>query len=216
MPHPIGRVPRAAGAVVLALAALLQPAHAAPHPSPMDEHAARRTREYLDRGDKFFQSAHYKMASESYKIALQYDPVSEEAWEKHRKAFQMHRAIDGYVAKAEALLEKGLLEEAASFLRLAVRLSPRDPVLWRLYERSLAENPHVVVVTTEREAWDAFRRGREVLDGGRWEASIRYFEEVLAFTKDEKLKYYAETHLKRAQDKLKEEYPNLPVRIADR
>lgn len=186
-----------------------------PRMSAIDHGKARADR-YIKRGDQHFASAHYKLASEAYKIALQYDPVSEEAWEKHRKSFQMGRAIDGYVAKAEGLLEKGLNEEAASFLRLAVKLSPRDPVLWRLYERSLADNPHVVVITTEREAWDAFRRGREVLDGGRWEAAIRYFEEVLAFTKDDKLRYYSETHLKRAQERLRKEYPNLPLRVTDR
>lgn len=177
---------------------------------------AAEASEYIARGDNYMRSAHYRMAAEAYKLALKYDPTSEEAWEKHRQSFQMDRAIGGYVAKAEALLEKGLFEEASSFLRLAVKLSPRDPVLWRLYERALAENPNVVVVTTEREAWDAFRRGREVLDGGRYEDAIRYFEPVIGFTQDAKLKYYAETHLKRAQEKLRLDYPNLPMRIVDR
>ena len=176
------------------------------------EHAQR----YTDRGDKFMKSAHYGMAAESYKIAMKYSPQDDDLWDKHRQAFQMGRAVDGYVAKAEALLDKGLFEEAASFLKLAVRLNPRDPILWRLYERALGENPHVVVVTTEREAWDAFRRGREVLDGGKWDAAIRYFEPVIAFTKDSKLMFYAERHLARAQERQREEYPNLPARIADR
>jgi tetratricopeptide (TPR) repeat protein len=162
------------------------------------------------------KSAHYAAAAESYKIALKYEPESEELWEKHRQAFQMGRAIDGYVAKAEALLDKGLHEEAASFLKLAVRLSPRNMTLWRLYERALAENPHVVVVTTEQEAWDAYRRGREVLDGGRPGAAIRYFEPVIAFTSDERLKFYAERLLAKAEETVRKDYPNLPSRITDR
>jgi len=189
-------------------------------PGPIERYARERAGKgaarYEHRGDLHMKSAHYAAASEAYKVALKYDPENEKIWEKHRQAFQMVRAIDGYVAKAEALLAKGLHEEAASFLKLAVRLSPRNQTLWRLYERSLAENPHVVVVTTEQEAWDAYRRGREVLDGGRYGAATRYFEPVVAFTKDERLKFYAERMLAKAEEKLREEYPNLPKRITDR
>lgn len=190
------------------------------HAGPIERYAASGgrggTSKWERKGDKHLKSAHYKMAAESYKLALKHAPDDERLWDKHRQAFQMDRAIEGYVAKAEALLGKGLHEEAASFLKLAVRLDPRNQVLWRLYERALAENPHVVVVTTEQEAWDSYRRGREVLDGGRYLAAIRYFEPVLAFTKDERLRFYAKDLMAKAEDRVRREYPNLPRRLVDR
>lgn len=189
-------------------------------PGPVERYGKTRatsgSNRWESKGDLHMKSAHYRSAAEAYKLALKYAPDSEKIWEKHRQAFQMDRAIEGYVAKAEALLDDGLHEEAASFLKLAVRLDPRNQILWRLYERALAENPHVVVVTTEQEAWDAYRRGREVLDGGRYGAAIRYFEPVLAYTGDERLKFYAEQHLAKAEEMLRKDYPNLPRRITDR
>jgi tetratricopeptide (TPR) repeat protein len=189
-------------------------------PGPIEKYASERAAKgsdrYIRKGDLHMKSAHYQAATEAYKIALEFDPTNEKIWKKHRQAFQMDRAIEGYIAKAEALLDKGLHEEAASFLKLAVRLSPRNQILWRLYERALSENPHVVVVTTEQEAWDSYRRGREVLDGGRYDAAIRYFEPVIAFTKDERLRFYASRLLSEAEEKVRENYPNLPKRIVDR
>lgn len=189
-------------------------------PGPIEsyakEKAGKGAARYERKGDVHMKAAHYGAAAEAYKIALKFDPTNDKLWKKHRQSFQMGRAIDGYVAKAEALLDKGLYEEAASFLKLAVKMSPRNQILWRLYERSLTENPHVVVVTTEQEAWDSYRRGREVLDGGRYAAAIRYFEPVIAFTTDERLKFYASRLLAKAEEKVRQDYPNLPKRIVDR
>lgn len=175
-----------------------------------------RHRSYELKGDRHMKSANYAQAASAYKMALKYAPDDRTIWDKHRQAFQMERAIAGYLDKSQALIDRGLYEEASTFLKLALKIDPRNPTIWRLYERALAENPHVVVITTEKEAWDSFRRGREVLDGGRYEAALRYLEPVLAFTQDKKLKYLAKEYAKIAETKIREDYPNLPFRITSR
>ena len=49
---------------------------------------------YLERGDHYMSMYQFRMAAQSYKTALMHDPENQEAWEKHRQAYDGDRAID--------------------------------------------------------------------------------------------------------------------------
>lgn len=167
---------------------------------------------YEKRGDEYMKLSRYRLASECYKVALKYDPANEALWEKHRQSFERERAVEDYVNRAKEMLAKGFVEDAGNLLQEAVRLNPRDDVLWRMYEGTLVQNPNIAVIRTERDAWDAFKRGRDLFDSGHFEAARRIFGKVAEATRDQKLLYYARDYLHRTEGKLRDFYPTMETR----
>jgi tetratricopeptide (TPR) repeat protein len=171
---------------------------------------------YITKGDAYFKAYQFRLAAEAYKIALMHDPESQEAWEKHRQAFDRVKAIDLYLAKAQRLRREGRFEEAQDYLRQAVKMNPRSYQVWRQYERSLAENPEVVVIQSEKDAWDAYRQAKVRYEEGDLDAARRYLEEIYRFTQDPTLKYYAKSYLQKVQLKTKEARPSMRITVTDK
>lgn len=170
---------------------------------------------YIEKGDTYFRQYKFRLAAEAYKIALMHDPDNQEAWEKHRQAFDRVKAIDVYLERARRLHHEGRYEEAQVYLRQAVKLNPRSYDAWRHYERLLAENPEVVVIQSEKDAWDAYRQAKLHYDQGDLDAAGRYLEEIYRFTQDPTLRYYAKSYLQKVQLRMKEERPNLRIPVTD-
>ena len=168
--------------------------------------------EYERRADSYMEKHRYRLAAASYKIALKYAPENKELWEKHRQAIEAGKAIEEYVQRGKEMLEKGYIEDAGNLFREAVKLEPRNETLWRLYENTIVQNPHTVVIKSERDAWMAFKKGRSNFDAGHYEAARRIFEKVAEKSSDEKLLYYARDYLNRTDEKLRDFYPNMKQR----
>ncbi len=168
--------------------------------------------DYERRGDNYVKEHRYRLAAATYKIALKYAPDSNDLWEKHRQAIEQGKAIEEYVARGKEMLAKGFIEDAGNLFKQAVKLNPRDETTWRLYENTLVQNPHTVVIRTERDAWLAFRKGRTNFDAGHYEAARRIFKMVAEKTSDQKLLYYARDYLNRTDEKLRDFYPNIETR----
>lgn len=180
-------------------------------------HASReKAEDFAKRGDFYLEQYRYRCAAQCFKTALRYDPDNKEIWEKHRQAFNRFRVVEGYVEKAKRLAAKGYFEEACNVIRLALKTNPRDDILWRMYEGFLAANPHVISINTEREAWEIYETGRKAFEDKRYEAAKRYFDSVLDFSKDEKLRFYVKKYLEKTETRIKEFYPNVRMRVADR
>jgi len=164
--------------------------------------------EYERRADESMKEHRYRLAAATYKIALKYAPDSQELWEKHRQAIEAEKAVEEYVQRGKDMLSKGYVEDAGNLFREAVKLDPRNETLWRLYENTLVQNPHTVVIRSERDAWMAFKKGRTNFDAGHFEAARRIFQKVAESTSDQKLLYYARDYLNRTDEKLRDFYPN--------
>lgn len=175
-----------------------------------------KAEDFAKRGDFYVDQYRYRCAAQCYKTALRYDPDNRELWEKHRKAFNRFRVVEGYIEKAKSLAAKGYYEEACNVVRLALKTNPRDDILWRMYESFLASNPHVVSINSEREAWEIYETGKKAYEDKRFEAAKRYFDAVLDYSKDEKLRFYVKKFLEKTETRIKEFYPNVSMRVADR
>ena len=167
---------------------------------------------YEKRADGYMKEHRYRLAAATYKIALKHSPANKDLWEKHRQAIDAGKAIEEYVQRGKEMLTKGYIEDAGNLFREAVKLDPRNETLWRLYENTLVQNPHTVVIRSERDAWMAFKKGRTNFDAGHYEAARRIFKKVATSTTDEKLLYYARDYLNRTDEKLRDFYPNMEQR----
>ncbi len=171
-------------------------------------HGRSWARDFEAEGDRYMAACRYRLAAEAYKIAIKNDPANKRLWEKHREALEKSKGIAYYTEEAKRLMKLGYMEDASIMLREAVKLNPRDESLWHMYETCLRSNPNFVVLQSERDAWKMFEKGKERFARGRYEAALRYFRKVAAFTKDKKLQFYASSYVVKTLRKLRDFYPN--------
>lgn len=169
--------------------------------------------DYIQEGDEYASQYRFGLASEAYKIAIKKDPANTVAWAKHREAMEKGKAVGDLIRRAQRHLKAGEFEDASRLLQQAVKLNPRDDSVWSLYESALRRNPNVVVILDEREAWEAFKKGKSFLDGGRLEEAKLYFSRVQQTTQDSSLAYYAEKYLAKTEGLLKRSFPNEQIHI---
>lgn len=164
--------------------------------------------DYIQEGDDYAKQYRFGLAAEAYKIALKKDPDSQEAWTKHRDALERGKAVGDLIRRGQQYLKAGEFENASRLLQQAVKLNPRDDSVWRLYEGALQRNPNVVVIMDEREAWEAFKKGKSFLEADRLEEAKLYFSRVQQATQDPSLAYYAEKYAVKTDNLLKRHFPN--------
>jgi tetratricopeptide (TPR) repeat protein len=184
--------------------------------STVDADVAERSRKYLERGDQFMAHYQFRLAADSYKLALMRDPDNQEAWEKHREAIDRAKAIDRYLSKATVLRKEGRFEEAQAAARSAVRLDPRNADAWKIYESLVDRDPDVVIINSERDAWDAYREAKTLYEQGHHDAALKYLDQVHRFTGDPHLKFYAKSYIQKVQLKLKEQYPGPAITVTEK
>jgi len=168
--------------------------------------------EYEVRGDKYMKEHRYRVAAATYKIALKYAPDSSELWEKHRQAIESGKSVEIYVNRGKKLLGKGFVEDAGKMFQQAVKLEPRNETLWKLYENTLIESPHIAVIANDRDAWMVFKQGRDNFDRGHFQAARRMFAKVAEHTTEEKLLYYARDYMKKTDERLRDFHINEELR----
>jgi tetratricopeptide (TPR) repeat protein len=173
---------------------------------------ATQASDYEVRGDKYMEEHRYRVAAATYKIALKYAPSNNDLWEKHRVAIESGKSIEIFVNRGKELLKKGFIEDAGAMFQQAVKLDPRNETLWRLYENTLIESPHVAVIRSERDAWMVFKQGRGNFDKGHYQAARRMFAKVAETTTEEKLLYYARDYLKKTDERLRDFHINEELR----
>lgn len=169
--------------------------------------------DYIREGDDYAKQYRFGLAAEAYKIALKKDPDNQAAWQKHRDAMERGKAVGDLIRRAQRYLKAGEFEEASRLLQQAVKLNPRDDAVWSLYESALHRNPNVVVILDEREAWEAFKKGKAFLEADRLEEAKLYFSRVRQSTQDSSLVYYAEKYLEKTEGLLKRHFANEKIQI---
>jgi len=181
-----------------------------------DSDQSERASKYIERGDKFLARYQPGLAVDMYKLALMCDPDSQEAWEKHRAAIDRMKAIDRYLDKAIRLRKEGRFDEAQVAARSALRLDPKNRDAWKIYEGLVERDPDVVVINSERDAWDAYREAKALYEGGHMDSALKYLDQVYKFTGDPHLKFYAKSYIQKVQLKLKERYPGMGITVTEK
>jgi tetratricopeptide (TPR) repeat protein len=171
---------------------------------------------YIERGDKYMGIYQFQLAAQNYKLALMRDPENAEAWEKHKQAVERMKAVGHYLDKNRKYVREGRYEEAQDAARNALKLDPRNISAWKAYEHSLAKDPDVIVIQSERDAWDAYRDAKALYESGHIEAANKYLDQVYKFTQDPTLKYYTKSYMQKVQLKMKERYPSARLTITDK
>ncbi|MBI3893339.1 MAG: tetratricopeptide repeat protein [Candidatus Wallbacteria bacterium] len=194
---------------------LLLLALAADPASALDRYrlTVKSANDYIQEGDDYAQQYRFGLSAEAYKIAIKKDPANPVAWAKHREAMEKGKAVGDLIRRAQRHLKAGEFEDASRLLQQAVKLNPRDDSVWSLYESALRRNPNVVVILDEREAWEAFKKGKAFLEGNRLEEAKLYFSRVNQTTQDSSLAYYAEKYLEKTEALMKRSFPNEQVHI---
>ncbi len=169
--------------------------------------------DYIREGDAYTRQYRFGLAAEAFKTALKKDPENVEAWNKHRSALERGKVVGDLIHRGQTHLKRGEYEDAARVLQQAVKLNPRDDSVWGLYESALHRNPNVVLILDEREAWEAFKKGKAFLEGDRFEEAKLYFSRVRQSTRDSSLAYYADKYLAKTDDLMKRHYPRGRIHI---